>query len=96
VNRNILWENESVSDIGTYKGTEELERLFQEIQITLSDKRRTMVAVAGLPGVEKTNTVKRFTRLDIGTITQNDMRVFDDNMIYKIMSENPQACLWDE
>ncbi len=71
-----------MTDIGTHKGPEGLERLFQEIQTILAHKKRVVVAIAGLPGAGKTSLVKRFVRLGFGNIRRKDIQVIDDNTIY--------------
>jgi hypothetical protein len=71
-----------MTDIGTYKGPEGLERLFQEIRTIFAHKKRVVVAIAGLPGAGKTCLVKRFVRLGFGNISRKDIRVIDDNTIY--------------
>ena len=71
-----------MTDIGTHKGPEGLERLFQEIQAILAHKKRAVVAIAGLPGAGKTCLVKRFVRLGFGNIRRKDIQVIDDNTIY--------------
>ncbi|HOO89206.1 MAG TPA: AAA family ATPase [Syntrophales bacterium] len=73
---------ECMEDIGTYKGPEGLERLFQEIRTILAHKQRVVVAIAGLPGAGKTRLVKRFVRLGFGTMGRKDIQVVDDNTIY--------------
>jgi predicted ATPase len=71
-----------MTDIGTYKGVEGLERLLQEICTVLSHKERVVVAIAGLPGAGKTCMVKRFARLGFGNFRRKDIIVIDDNTIY--------------
>ncbi|MBN2538674.1 MAG: hypothetical protein JXB09_01340 [Deltaproteobacteria bacterium] len=71
-----------MTDIGTHKGPEGLEKLFQEIRTILAHKKRVVVAIAGLPGAGKTCLVKRFVRLGFGNIRRKDIQVIDDNTIY--------------
>ncbi len=69
-------------DIGTYQGSEGLERLLQEINTILAHKKRAVIAIAGLPGSGKTFMVKRFVRLGFGNFGRKDILVIDDNTIY--------------
>ena len=71
-----------MTDIGTYKGTKGLDKLYQEIRATLEYKGKAVVAIAGLPGSGKTYMVKRFVRLGFGAIGRKDILVIDDNTIY--------------
>ena len=71
-----------MTDIGTYKGTKGLDKLYQEISAILAHKERAVVAIAGLPGSGKTYMVKRFVRLGFGAINRKDVLVIDDNTIY--------------
>jgi len=71
-----------MTDIGTYKGSKGLERLFLEIRKILSQKEQAIVAVAGLPGTGKTYMAKSFVRLGFGNIPRKDIMVIDDNIIY--------------
>jgi len=69
-------------DIGAYEGTKGLEKLLQEIQSVLAQKKKAVVAIAGLPGSGKTYVVKRFVRLGFGAFGRKDILVIDDNTIY--------------
>lgn len=69
-------------DIGTYEGTQGLEKLLQEIQSVLAQKKKAVIAIAGLPGSGKTYVVKRFVRLGFGAFGRKDILVIDDNTIY--------------
>ena len=71
-----------MKDIGTYQGTAGLERLSQEINVILEDKKRAVIAIAGLPGSGKTYMVKKFVRLGFGNFGRKDILVIDDNIIY--------------
>ena len=71
-----------MNDIGTYQGTEGLERLRQEISTILAHKKRAIIAIAGLPGSGKTVMVKKFVRLGFGNFSRKDILVIDDNTIY--------------
>jgi len=69
-------------DIGTYTGTEGLEKLLQEVCAVLRNKKKAVVAIAGLPGAGKTCMVKRFVRMGFGNFGRKDILVIDDNTIY--------------
>jgi broad-specificity NMP kinase len=71
-----------MKDIGTYQGTAGLEKLLQEINNILANKKRAVIAIAGLPGSGKTYMVKRFVRLGFGKFGRKDILVIDDNIIY--------------
>ena len=71
-----------MKDIGTYQGTAGLEKLLQEINTILANKKRAVIAIAGLPGSGKTYMVKRFVRLGFGNFGRKDILVIDDNTIY--------------
>ena len=71
-----------MKDIGTYQGTAGLEKLLQEINAILANKKRAVIAIAGLPGSGKTYMVKRFVRLGFGNFGRKDILVIDDNTIY--------------
>ncbi|MGB5219276.1 MAG: ATP-binding protein [Smithella sp.] len=71
-----------MTDIGTYNGTQGLEKLLQEINAILATQKRAVIAIAGLPGSGKTYLVKRFVRLGFGNFGRKDILVIDDNTIY--------------
>ena len=71
-----------MKDIGTYQGNAGVEKLLQEINTVLANKKRAVIAIAGLPGSGKTYMVKKCVRLGFGNFGRKDSLVIDDNMIY--------------
>ena len=71
-----------MKDIGTYQGTAGLGKLLQEINAVLANKKKAVIAIAGLPGSGKTYMVKRFVRLGFGNFGRKNILVIDDNTIY--------------
>ena len=69
-------------DIGTYRGEHGLNRLLEETNKILFEKKRVIIAISGLPGVGKTRMVKNFVRLGFGNFRKKDILVIDDNIIY--------------
>ncbi|OPY14629.1 MAG: hypothetical protein A4E66_00352 [Syntrophus sp. PtaB.Bin001] len=71
-----------MTDIGTFKGFEGMERLRREVETLLLSSPKIVIAVAGLPGCGKTAFVKDFVRFGFGRLRKRDIVVIDDNTIY--------------